>query len=73
MELHVAAVKVSSPVGIAIGVAAATDLLLKILAIRRAVQRGDRKWILPLAILNTVGVLPGCYLARRPKVTADVS
>ncbi len=73
MELHVAEVKVSPPVGVALRIAATTDLVLKILAIRRAVQRGDRKWILPLAILNTVGVLPGCYLARHPKVVADAS
>lgn len=67
MELHVAVVKVSPPVGVAIGVAAATELLLKILAIRKALQRRGRKWILPLATLNTVGVLPDAAEQVIPK------
>lgn len=49
--------------GVALGALAATDLVLKAIAVRRALKRGDRGWVLPLAIFNTVGLLPGIYLA----------
>lgn len=45
-------------------VVAGVDLTLKTIAIRRALKKGDRQWVLPLALSNTLGVLPSIYLCR---------
>lgn len=48
-----------------LGTLVAVDLGMKIWAISTAVRRGDKKWILPLALVNSVGILPAVYLATR--------
>lgn len=40
------------------------DLAWKLLAIRRAVQRREYKWVAGLAVSNTVGLVPMYYLWR---------
>jgi len=50
-------------VGIAIAV---WDVAWKIAAIRQAVERREYWWIAPLAVINSVGLLPMLYLARKP-------
>lgn len=47
-------------------VVALWDLGWKAAAIRRARQVGKSKWIIPLALLNTVGLLPIWFLRRHP-------
>lgn len=46
----------------ALGVVVIADLTLKVLAVRRALKRNDKGWVLPLAFINTAGILPGTYL-----------
>ena len=41
------------------------DLGWKIAAIRRAIERREYWWIAPLAVVNSVGLLPMLYLARK--------
>lgn len=51
---------------VGLGFLAWIDLALKTLAIRRAVRRDDKKWIVPLAVVNSVGLLPMYYLLTHP-------
>jgi len=47
----------------------AWDLVWKVIAVRRAVKNRQYKWIPPLAVVNSVGILPIVYLlhwAKRP-------
>lgn len=41
------------------------DTTMKGVAVATAVRRGDKRWILPLSIFNTVGILPAIYLSTR--------
>ena len=52
------------PIGIGVLI---WDLGWKIAAIRRAVERREYWWIAPLAVVNSVGLLPMLYLARAHK------
>jgi len=56
------------PVGIGVLI---WDLGGKLAAIRRAVQRREYWWIAPLAIVNSVGLLPMLYLARSRRRAAE--
>jgi hypothetical protein len=47
--------------GIVLG---AWDTAWKVVAIRRAVKNRQWRWVLPLATVNSVGILPMLYLAR---------
>jgi hypothetical protein len=47
--------------GMAVG---AWDTAWKVVAIRRAVKCRQWRWLLPLATVNSVGILPMLYLAR---------
>jgi len=42
----------------------AWDTAWKAIAIRRAVKNRQWRWVLPLATVNSVGILPMLYLAR---------
>ncbi len=55
----------------AIGVVAFADLALKVVALRRALKREDKGWVLPLAVLNTLGILPTIYLSTHPRTNLD--
>ena len=55
-----------APVAFALGLLTGADLALKFLAVRRAIKRGDRAWVLPLALINTAGVLPAVFLKTHP-------
>ena len=55
----------NSPGGVALAVMIVAELGLKAAAITKAVRRGDKKWILPLVVINTAGVLPTYYLVSR--------
>ncbi len=50
---------------LAAGAAQATDLVLRVIAIRRAIKKGQKGWILPLAVVNSMGILPTLYLATK--------
>lgn len=43
------------------------DLSWKAAAIHQALQKDDKKWVLPLALVNSVGLLPIIYLAQERK------
>ena len=58
---------IPSGVRVAIGIAATADLALKVVALRRALKRGDKGWVVPLAVLNSLGVLPAIYLSTHPR------
>ena len=58
--------RISTAVAVLLGIAAALDLVLKVLAVRRAVKLGDKGWVLPLALVSSVGVLPAAFLATHP-------
>jgi hypothetical protein len=49
------------PIGIGVLI---WDVAWKIVAIRRAVERREYWWIAPLAVVNSIGLLPMLYLAR---------
>jgi len=49
------------PIGIVIFL---WDAAWKILAVRRAVQNRQYRWIAPLILVNSVGILPMLYLAK---------
>lgn len=57
------------PAVFALGVATGIDLTLKFLAIRRAIKLGDEGWVLPLALINSVGILPAVFLKTHPMHT----
>lgn len=40
------------------------DLGWRIVAVRRAIQNHDRKWLLPLLTVSSAGILPIVYLFR---------
>lgn len=42
------------------------DLLWKALAIHRAIKVGKKKWILPLTVLNTLGIFQIWFLRKNP-------
>lgn len=56
---------------VGLGLLGAVDLALKTIAIRRAVKLDDKEWVLPLAVVNTVGLLPAYYLRTHPKKQVD--
>ena len=47
-----------------IGIALLWDTTWKAMAIRRAIQNRQYRWIAPLALVNSVGILPMLYLAK---------
>lgn len=49
------------------------DLAWKLLAIRRAVQRREYKWVAGLAVSNTVGLVPMYYLWRTRGAEVDLA
>lgn len=49
------------PIGIVIFL---WDAAWKIVAVRRAVQNRQYRWIAPLILVNSVGILPMLYLAK---------
>ncbi len=49
----------------------AWDTAWKAAAIRRAVQNRQWRWVLPLATVNSAGILPMLYLARWAKAAED--
>lgn len=51
-------------VGVAVG---AWDTAWKAVAVRRAIKNRQWKWILPLAVVNSAGILPILYLKRWAK------
>jgi len=57
-------------VGIVLG---AWDTAWKVIAIRRAIVNRQWRWIVPLATVNSVGVLPVLYLSRWAKPAGDRS
>lgn len=61
----------STPVKAGLAVASLSDLVLKATAIRRALKLGDKRWVLPLAIVNTAGILPAFYLASHRDCPTD--
>ena len=50
---------------VALGALVVFDTTMKGVAVVTAMRRGDDKWILPLAVFNTVGILPAIYLSTR--------
>ena len=56
------------PLGSQVGIVAvaSVDLTLRIVAISRALKRGDKGWVLPLALVSSAGILPCIYLAKHP-------
>lgn len=52
---------------VGLGLLSAVDLALKTAALRRAVKLDDKGWVLPLAVVNTVGLLPAYYLGTHPE------
>ena len=58
-----------APAKTALAAAVLADLALKAAAIHRALKLGQKKWVVPLAVLNTAGVLPGYYLISRREET----
>lgn len=50
-----------------LGLLALTDVALKAVSLHEAVKRDDKGWVLPLALLNTAGVLPIYYLVSHAK------
>ncbi len=59
--------RLSAPAAIGLKVLVTTDLVLKTVAISKALRSNDKGWILPLAIVNSAGVLPAYYLFSRGK------
>lgn len=55
------------PVGIAVF---AWDTAWKVVAIRRAIKCHQYRWIAPLILVNSVGLLPILYLAKAAKPQA---
>lgn len=51
----------------------AWDTAWKAAAIHRAWKNGQRRWILPLAVVNSMGLLPMLYLFRwsKPRPTSS--
>lgn len=47
-----------------VGLLTLWDLAWKIVAVRRALKRGERKWAAGLALSNTAGIAPIYYLWR---------
>lgn len=46
-----------------LGVAvAAWDTAWKAVAVRRALRNGQRRWVLPLLVVNSAGILPVLFL-----------
>jgi hypothetical protein len=45
-------------------VVAAWDLAWRVVAVRRALQNHDRKWLIPLLMVSSAGVLPIVYLFK---------
>ncbi len=54
--------------GIVIG---AWDTIWKIVAIRRAMRNHQWRWLLPLATVNSVGILPMLYLSHWAKTVEE--
>ncbi len=52
-------------------VLAAWDTAWKAIAIRRALTNRQWRWVLPLAAVCSVGILPMLYLARWPKTVEE--
>lgn len=52
---------------VGLGLLGGVDLALKTWAIRRALHLDDKRWIVPLAVVNTVGLLPAYYLVTHPR------
>lgn len=48
-----------------LGFMALTDLALKAVALHTAVKKDDKGWIIPLALVNSMGILPAYYLLTK--------
>ncbi|MCC7364327.1 MAG: hypothetical protein IT303_08125 [Dehalococcoidia bacterium] len=46
-----------------IGILALWDTTWKAIAVWKAVRNGQRRWVMPLLIVNSAGLLPIAYLA----------
>lgn len=44
----------------------ALDTTMKAVSISRALQRGEKEWVVPLGIVNSIGILPAWYLRTHP-------
>ncbi len=42
---------------------ASIDMGLRVWAVTRALKRDDKAWVLPLTLINSLGILPTVYLA----------